>query len=364
MSVIIFLAVLAVLVLVHEFGHFIFAKKSGIRVDEFGLGFPPRVWSKKVGETVYSVNAIPFGGFVKIFGENPDEESINGIDSARSFVNKNRGIQVLVLSAGVLMNVIFAWILISLGFMMGLPVPLDKYENSPNIKDARLVITSVLENSPASKADLKVGDHILLMETQNRSLKDPIPSLAREFISSNGGKEISVFYKRGDQTGVTKMIPEEGVVSGKSAVGISMDMIGNISLPIHKALIEGGKTTAGLTLGVALGLWDFISGIFSGNADFSQVTGPVGIASMVSDVTDLGLVYLISFTAFISLNLAVINLLPFPALDGGRIIFVIIEAIKGGRINPKYVNALNALGFVFLMVLMVVITFRDITRLF
>jgi len=364
MSVIIFFIILAILVLVHEFGHFIVAKRSGIRVDEFGLGFPPRLWSYKVGETVYSINAIPFGGFVKIFGENPNEESISGPDNKRSFINKNRGIQAAVLSAGILFNIIFAWLLISFGFMSGLPVPADEYASLGSVSDVRLVITSILNDSPAAKAGLKTGDAILLLQAGKETLQDPTLSKAQNFIGSHGVEPLSILYRRGENTGTVNVIPKEGVLKGRFAIGISMDMIGTLSLPIPQALFEGGKTTGRLLETIAIGLGSFITGAATGHADLSSVTGPVGIAGMVGDVRALGFVYLISFTAFISLNLAVINLLPFPALDGGRLLFVLIETVKRSRINPKFSNALNTVGFVILMLLMVVVTFRDVVKLF
>jgi regulator of sigma E protease len=141
MTIIIFIIVLAALVFVHELGHFLAAKSSGIRVDEFGLGFPPKLWSFKKGETTYSLNAIPFGGFVKIFGENPDQESIEGPDKNRSFVHKPKYIQAWVLSAGVIFNILFAWILISIGYMVGMPVPVDY---SPGVKIDNAIVTITL----------------------------------------------------------------------------------------------------------------------------------------------------------------------------------------------------------------------------
>jgi regulator of sigma E protease len=142
-----------------------------------------------------------------------------------------------------------------------------------------------------------------------------------------------------------------------------MGMIGTLKLPPHLAFWEGTKTTLNLTRAVILGLGTFIAQAFTGKADFSQITGPVGIVGLVGDASQLGFIFLIQFTAFISINLAVINLIPFPALDGGRLLITFIEVLKGSRINPRIVNSLNFFGFLFLIVLMVLVTVNDIFRL-
>jgi len=353
---------LAVLVLVHELGHFLVAKWSGIRVDEFGIGFPPRLFRLwKRGETEYTVNALPFGGFVKIFGENPDEDSISGVDSARSMINKPRYIQALVLVAGVTFNFIFAWLLISLGFMIGLPASLGT--TAGEVRDANLVITNVVSGSPAEKAGMKAGDNIISIYTSASRLVEMSPENVADFITSNPA-EITFETKRKEDNKKANVTPVDGVVGGKKAIGISMDMVGIVSLPIHKAFFEGGKTTLELTKNTVIGLVGFISNAFLGKANLGDVTGPVGIVGIVGDATSLGFVYLLSFSAFISINLAVINLLPFPAIDGGRLLFVAIESIKRSRINPKVTNTLNAIGFILLILLMLAVTISDVIKLF
>lgn len=363
MSIIIFAIILIVLILVHEFGHFIVAKKSGIRVDEFGLGYPPRVATLfKIGETRYTLNAIPFGGFVKIFGENPDGDSIAGPEKNRSLVNKPKGIQALVLAAGVSFNIIFAWILISIGFMSGLPTPLSYAPE--NVSEARVVITSVSKDSPAEKAGLKVGDTISNISSNGKSVEKVESSKVSDFIASHDQITLDISKTKGGEVSQINLVPVEGITPDKKAIGISMDMIGTLQLPIHKAFWEGGKTTISLIKTITIGLATFLFQAITGHSDFSQVTGPVGIVGMVGDVSSLGFIYLLSFAAFISINLAVINLVPFPALDGGRLLFVAIEAIKGSRINPKVANLMNGIGFALLIILMVVITFNDVLKLF
>lgn len=351
MSIIIFLIVLAILILVHEFGHFITAKKSGIKVEEFGLGFPPKIWSWKSGETTYSINLIPFGGFVKIFGEDLNDESSK---SPRSFVNKSKKIQILVLSAGVLFNILFAWILISLGFVSGLPTSIGP-EQEDMARDTSLLIIDVLPNTPAKEAGLEVGDSILSIE----NIQNPLSGEVQEVISR--GNIVSLQIKG---RGIINIQPEENIVPDTYAIGISMDRIGLLKLPIHLAFWEGLKLTGNLLVVITIALFHFIVGVFSGTANFSQVTGPIGIVSFVGGAIDMGFIYLISFTAFISLNLAIINLIPFPALDGGRILFILIETIKGSPINPKIQNNLNRLGFILLIIFMIAVTYNDVIKIF
>ncbi len=365
MSVLIFVIILAILILVHEFGHFIVAIKSGIKVSEFGIGFPPRIarlfrWR----ETDFTLNAIPAGGFVKIFGENPDEESLDGPESGRSFARKPRWIQALVLIAGVSFNVIFAWLIIALGFMIGLPTPAG-YAGAGGVQNARVVIVSVAQDSPASHAGLSAGDAIVSVRSEKgEAVPSVTPDTVSEFIQAHGDASIVLQVARGAETIESAVVPSTGIIEGKKAIGISMDTIGTLRLPMHLALWEAGKTVVTLIGTVTVGLVTFLFHAVVGQGDFSQVTGPVGIVSMVGDATRLGFVHLISFTAFISINLAVINMIPFPALDGGRLLFVAIEAVRRKPISPKVSNAFNGIGFVLLLVLMVVVTFHDIVKLF
>ena len=371
MSIILFLVILLVLVLVHEFGHFIVAKKSGIRVDEFGFGFPPKLWGVKKGETVYSFNALPFGGFVKIFGENPDEDSISGPEKSRSLIYKPKRIQALVLVAGVTFNIILAWFLFSASFMFGMPVSADSIPPS-KLKDANLVITSVLKDSPAQMAGIETGDKIVGLNDNFSQLEvfsfDSTQDLqsvssVQNFISSHGDQNIIIKLRRNGEDKEINLIPKEGIVEGKFGIGVSLDIVGILKLPVHKAFWEGAKTTGKTFVGTIMALAKLVKDSFIGQADFSSITGPVGIVGVVGDAYRFGIIYLLSFTALISINLAVINLVPFPALDGGRLLFLAIEKIKGSRIKPSIANAVNAIGFFLLIILMVVVTYNDIARL-
>lgn len=370
MSIIIFIIVLVVLILVHEFGHFISAKKSGIRVDEFGIGFPPRIIGKKIGETTYSLNWIPFGGFVKIFGEDPNEESISGPDSSRSFVNKPRRIQALAIASGVIFNMLLAVILLSLGFMIGMPVsegdPLI-VEKGYEITSSELTVINVLEDVPAMDGGLKAGDKILSIATKSEAVETLDADTASEFIASHTGEEIAFVYKRNGEVALAEVIPKTGIVPNeeeRGAIGALLGDVGTLKLPIHKALIEGIVLTGEMTALIAVGLGSFIASAFTLSADLSQVAGPVGIVGLVGDAVALGFVALLNFTAIISIHLAIINLFPFPALDGGRLVVIAIEAIKRSPIKPKVVNAINGIGFILLILLMLAVTYSDIIKLF
>lgn len=366
MTIIIFILVLAVLILVHEFGHFIVAKKSDMRVDEFGLGFPPKVfgYKPKDSETEYSLNWIPFGGFVKIFGENYDEESM---DSKRSFVNKPAYKQAAVLAAGVVFNVLFAWLLFAIAFMSGMPTSAGTGQAATeNLSEPRVMITSVMNDSPAEQVGLEVGDTILSLSNSETLSGDKmtVDSIG-SFIAEREGEEITVTVNRhGAGTTSIAVTPATGVVEDQAAIGVSMNNVGLLKLPPHKAVYRSAIFTANMTKDVTIGLGDFFYRALTGRANFSQVAGPVGIAGLVGDAASLGLIHLMTFTAFISLHLAVINLVPFPALDGGRLVMVAIEKMKGSRIKPEAVNIVNTIGFALLILLMVVITYHDILRLF
>ncbi|TAK57152.1 RIP metalloprotease RseP [Patescibacteria group bacterium] len=366
MNIILFLIVLAVLVLVHEFGHFIVAKKSGIRVDEFGLGFPPKIWSTKKGETTYSLNTIPFGGFVKIFGENPNQESLSGPDSARSFVRKPRHIQAAVLIAGIVFNLLFAWLLLSISFLFGVTASSTDYARyGERLQDQRIVVTMVQKGAPAGAAGLLPGDTILSVATSTKNVVagNVTVEQVKKTISESKGNSITVSYSREGKTLSTEMVATSTLLVGKYAVGIAMDNVGTLQLPLHLAIWEGGRLTIHAIGAIAVGLFDFVVDAITGQADFSTVSGPVGIVGLVGDAARIGITHLLTFTAFISINLAIINLVPFPALDGGRLLFVAIEAIIRRPIKHSVANALNMLGFVLLMLLMLVVTYKDIAKL-
>ena len=394
MAIIIFLVILSLLIIVHELGHFAAAKKFGIRVDEFGLGYPPK--AKKLFRwkgTDFTLNWLPFGGFVRIFGEdgeNPEKESklsAHGQASGNSrptqilprdhsergqtllhnfappvgdsFINKNRGIQATVLVAGVAMNFLFAWLLISLGFVIGMP---SSATSSLPVENAQTVVTSVLPGSPAKTAGLKAGDTILFVSRGEQIISMNAEAKA-DFIASSDRK-VLLSVKRGEELLEIPIIPEFSQSLQKPVIGVSMDEIGIAKLSPIKAIWRGLQTSLQLTILTAEALFNLVVQAVQGGASLEGLTGPVGLVGIVGDASILGFAYLLSLTALISINLTLINLLPFPALDGGRLLVVLVEAISRRSIPAKITGALNAVGFALLIFLMVLVTVQDIANIF
>jgi regulator of sigma E protease len=362
MSIIIFIIILFILVVSHEFGHFIVAKKTGMRVDEFSFGFPPKLFGFKKGETSYNFNLFPIGGYVKIYGENSEEEEGNEKDKNRSFKNKSLSKQALVLVAGVVMNFLLAWILLSISYMSGLPASLSTVKDENNITNQALTVINVLPNTPASSAGLKAGDKIISLKTQKDSISSSTPENFKSFIVNHPNDDISIQVESSE--GLKDLIVKSEIKDGVPMIGISMDIIGELKLPFHKAIFEGLSLSWSMTKGTVLGFFNLIKDGIQGKGDMSSLSGPVGIVGIVGDAAKFGFVYLLSFTALISINLAVLNLIPFPALDGGQLLFLLIEKIKGSRINPKIANTVNGIGFLILIILMILITYNDIVKLF
>ena len=367
MTVLIFFAVLFILILVHEWGHFIVAKKTGMRVDEFGIGFPPKLFGVQKGETEYTLNLLPIGGFVRIFGEDGvtgsddvEREEKKGDDISRSFTSKSKWAQSAVLLAGVTMNVIFAWLLFVIVFILGVPTAVDEAVASP---DAQLTITHVVPNGPADEANIPVGAVVTsYVEGEDESLT---PSAFSAFASSAAGVLTITYMHSGEEVTVT-VDPEPGLIPeepNKQAIGIALALVEVIHAPIHVAFLDATTTTFESLAAIFTGTIGLFTDIVQLDADLSQVAGPVGIVGLVGDAAQFGFTSLLMFTAIISLNLAVINLLPFPALDGGRLLFVGVEALIRRPIDPAWVLRLNTLGFILLILLMLAVTYSDIAKL-
>lgn len=351
MSILIFLLVLFFLILVHELGHFLVAKWAGMRVDEFGIGFPPKLFGIKRGETEYTLNALPFGGFVKIQGENNEEHS--HLDK-RSFNQKSKWAQAAVLVAGVLMNALFAWALFSLAFVIGTQNAVSEADAGP---DAELMVVGVLPDFPAEQGGLTKGAVIVGIE----GTETLTPSSFKETLKQNGS--VTVSYMHSGERITTVLTPELYEASGEEVVGASLSLVETIQKPLHVAVSDGFMLMLTGLRDITIGIGALLVDAFSLNADLSNIAGPVGIVGLVGDASALGFSTLLMFTAFISLNLAVINLLPFPALDGGRLLFVGIEALKGSPIPPRVAGALNGIGFLLLILLLIAVTFSDIARI-
>lgn len=349
-----FFIILALLILSHEFGHFIVAKMSGIRVDEFAFGFPPRLFKFKKGETTYSFNLLPIGGYVKIHGEDGSTGSPQE-DDLRSFASKNIGIRAGVIVAGVLCNLILAWFLLSIGLMIGSPASVDGLPSNWLVKDSAVTIIEVQKNTPAESAGLLMGDKLIDFESTDA---------VKSFIDKNLGKEIEFKYKRGNEIKIAKAIPNVNPENGNGALGIAMDKIGIVKIPWYNAIYEGLKRTYGLTILVAQSFYELVVGAFTDSKVLDQISGPIGVFNVTGNFVDLGFTYLLGFIALFSINLAVLNIIPFPALDGGRLLFLLIELIKGSPVSHKFSALVHSIGLVLLLILMFFVTYKDILKFF
>jgi len=336
-----FIAVILVIVLAHELGHFITAKAFGVTVSEFGLGFPPRLIAIKRGETKYSLNALPIGGFVKLSGEE-DPKMPGGL------AGKSSGVRLLILSAGSLMNLLLPVLLFSIAFMI-----------PHNLAVGQVVVEEVAPNSPADRAGIKTGDTLLSINGK------PVQNLGDlRYIHLNLGKETSILIQHSDLTKEEiQVVPRWRPPEGEGAIGVAISLqeptIVRQSEPFWKAIPMGVKEcieTLALFKNIAISL------VISGTA--SPVVGPVGIAQITGEVAKSGLTPLLQFAAFLSINLGIINLLPLPALDGGRIAFVCLELLRGGRrISVRTERLVHTIGFFMLIGLILIITYQDILRI-
>ena len=357
LTAIAFIIILSVLIFVHELGHFLTAKKFGIKVEEFGFGFPPKIFGIKRGETVYSLNLLPFGGFVKIFGEDGQEKQ-----NKRSFGSKRIWQRTSVLLAGPAMNLLLAILLLSLGFMIGLPWSI---EDSEGVSGAKVQITQIASNSPAQAAGIKTGDVVL----GSSGLSGKIESLDKvgdlqNFIEDNKGQEVLLNLKRGQDVLTIKLTPRINPPSDEGAMGVGLARVSSISFPWYSAIWEGAKMAFNLTWLTISSLFYLVWQLFSSGHAGESVTGPVGIYSITGQAAQMGFVYLLQLAALISINLGVINALPFPALDGGRVLFLIIEKIKRSPVSERVERTIHSAGFIFLILLMIAVSFRDIVKLF
>lgn len=383
-TIIIFVLVLSLLVFVHELGHFYTARRLGVRADEFGFGFPPRAigyyknkfgkWKKVVGKasfamleesededkipapgaTIYSINWVPLGGFVKIKGENGGDTK-----DEDSFAAKSVGRRALILSAGVIMNVILAWFLFSIGYMIGLPQATGDLAPGARVSEARVAIVEVLKDSPADQAGILEGDFIVRVNGQEVALESDVQRL----VKSEGGKEIEILLSSDGEDKTLTVRPEDNE-AGDGIIGVALMAAGTVRYPIFTSIVEGAKLTGWMLKEIFSAFGSLIGGLFTGAKMEAAFAGPVGIANITGQAARLGFVYLLQFTALLSLNLAVINILPFPALDGGRILFLFIEKLKGKPVSPEVEAVFHNIGFMLLMALVIWITYKDIVKLF
>lgn len=387
-TILLFILILGLLVVAHEWGHYFTAKKCGIKVHEFGFGYPPRafgwyrdletkklkwVWGngksslkktivgseqqKEFPGMLWSINWLPLGGFVRIKGENGERAL-----EPDSFGHHKAWKRILVLAAGVIMNVILAATVLSFGFMVGLPADLsqgvDKYAQI--VEAPSVAIQSVEKDSPAEKAGIMFGDKITRVDGQAIATSKQLI----EYISSHGNTPVTVHLVRGSNELDVLVTPVLLDKDTAPRLGVGIADAGIIRYTWYIALYKGFVAAGFGLVTIFVSFYYLIVNLITGHGLSFDIAGPVGIAQIVGQSAELGFYYLLNVVAMLSLSLAAINILPIPALDGGRILFIVIEKIKGRPVSMKYEQLAHTIGFVLLMLLVVVVTWRDIAKLF
>lgn len=352
LTILIFAAVLAVLVLAHEFGHFAAARLFGIDVEEFGVGFPPRALGVRRGRTLWSLNWIPLGGFVKIKGEDDPSKTGPG-----TFSHKPTYVRAIVIAAGVFMNLVLAAALFAVGFGVGVPQPLDGLAAGARVRDQRVQVMEVLKDSPAEKAGFMAGDVLVSIDGHAFLKIDDIQA----YVNAAPGA-IDVVLKRGRETLDERFTPAVDPQTGKKLMGVALVESAIVSYPWYAAVWHGIAATGFYVKEIVLSFADLIKGLFVGQKPGVELSGPVGIAVLTGQAARLGLIYLLQFAALLSVNLAVINILPIPALDGGRLLFILIEKFRGRSVRPAVEAAIHRIAFFLLLGLVLIVTAHDVAR--
>ncbi len=339
-----FLPVLIVLVLVHELGHFVTAKMAGVVVQEFGFGYPPRLFAIRWKGTDYSINLLPLGGFVKLLGEEDPSET-------GSLASKSILARLIILSSGSLMNALLPVLLFTITYMIPTDFPIGPVE-----------IVQVLPGSPAEQAGFQPGDRIVQINDRKiENISDVSSSIAQR-----RGSEMAVVLQRGEQQIETRVVPRLNPPPDQGATGILISMPENEtqiikrSYPIWRAFPLGAQKTVELIIAFKDGILGMLS---SGSGD--SLAGPIGIARATGEVAQRGgIMLLLEWTALLSVNLAILNMLPIPMLDGGRAFFVLLEGIRGGkRISAEREGLVHLAGFVLLMIMIVIVSYKDILKI-
>jgi len=351
-NILIILFCLITLMALHELGHFLMAKKFGVDVEEFGIGYPPRIFGKKFKGTLYSLNLLPFGAFVRIKGEEGQEN----IENSKSFSQKPIWQRSLIIFGGVgFFWIVAIVILTSVMFFWGVPTSVpDDWEGAYK---AEVMVTQTFDDFPAALAGIEMGDKIVNFNRMNEF---------QEFIKENKEKEITLNIKRGEEIFDINLTP---VISdfneNEGAIGVALARVINIKYPWYSAPIQGVSITAKQTIAIPIMLGTLFKNAIQGEeTQGAKFVGPIGIGKIMTDALDHGIVNFLMFLSMISIWLAVFNILPIPALDGGKLLFLAIEKIRGKAVNPKTEQKITLVFFSLLLGLMLFVTIKDIIGLF
>lgn len=353
-TLVVFIVILSVLVLVHELGHFFAAKIFGVKVEEFGLGFPPNLYRRKIGETVFSLNLIPFGGFVKLLGLEETDKS------QRSFSKKSAWQRAVILVSGILMNLVLAVVIFTIGFSIGMtPLIKPTSEYSSDVKN-EILITETLENSPAQKSGLVASETVLAGKDQSGWQDFRSITQFQDFTKKNQGQEVILRLKE-DGTTQEKAVQ---LSNGETPLGVGLAEIGLVKIRPDKAFIAACEEVWALIEVIVLFLYQFFKLLFVHGKLSSEVGGPVAIFSYTSAAIKFGLNAVLQFVGLLTVNLALLNILPLPALDGGKLLFVVLEiGFRKKVVRMEVENIIHLIGLILFILLFVIITYRDIIRI-
>lgn len=354
LTIIVFILILGVLIFAHEFGHFIYAKRLGIKVLEFGFGFPPKIFGKKYKGTIYSINAIPLGGFVKIYGEEGE-----GVEKKDSFASRSVWQRFQILAAGVFFNILLAILILSIYFWLGGPTivsPPTDYTNSSKVT-FDTIVWQTDQDSPAQKAGLEQGDVFVAINGQKVSDF----SVVSDIVKKNPNQTINLEVTRQKENkNFTILIADK---NGQGFLGVqAIENYTRAFYPWWKVPYIAVVETAKIIWIIITFLFMYLKNLFIKAEVPKDLAGPVGIFILTREAVKLGFAEILRFTALLSINLAIINILPLPALDGGRILFLIIEKLRGKKVTPKIENLVHTIGFAALIVLILLITYQDVLK--
>lgn len=352
-AIIVIVFFFSILVLVHEWGHFAAARSFGVRVEEFAFGFPPRIASFVRSGTRYAVNLLPLGGYVKIYGESGDDASDPGSFSSRPVLAR-----IIIIAAGVAMNLVLAWVLFTAAHAVGLPTLID--ENAPGA----VSVVELASGGPAEKAGIRFGDQILELKSARDAIRPETSADVQRFVSERRGSEIEMEIRRGADTFALKVLARADPPQGEGPIGVALAKIEFTRSPWWRAPWDGLRSTLQAALFLFRALGGLLGGLFARGRVSGEVTGPVGIFVTLVHIWNLGWGYMLALLAGLSVNLAVFNIIPFPGLDGGRILFLAIEKIRGKPVHPKHEQLIHTIGIILLLLLIVFLTQRDIRRFF